>query len=146
MELITKKLEDFKIDIPISWEDITNQISIWDNLSKVELFVFENNKNNHLFLNNLSVVSTTLEKNINLIDFLIDYEKISEEYFTLDNWKKIKIIFLKLKDNRESDIMYVLYTVNNCDKKDFIISINLLEDTSDIIKYKEVLKSFECVK
>jgi hypothetical protein len=28
MELITKKLEDFKIDIPISWEDITNQISI----------------------------------------------------------------------------------------------------------------------
>lgn len=155
--LISQEKTDFSIEIPETWEEISNS---WDVLPtpnewKIELVVSAKTQKSG-FKNNLLILSDALgtfttSKDFSILNNIwasrdyIDYNLLeSKDIKFLDEEISLLYIF-EAKYNLESPKLKFLQTSHICNQtKAFFFTIAIPTSTKDTSKYEDLLKTFKC--
>lgn len=157
--LTNYETNNFSLKVPNNWEIIENKewIIPTPRTGKIEFVVRSKNESNW-FLNNLVILSEDNKEDLDSLYFsnllnnnskkdYFEYKKISEKEFHLKNWKKSKIIIFDARYNDETPKIKFLQTAISCsNKKVYSITLAIDKQIENILKYENILSSFNCKK
>lgn len=147
----------FSIDVPVSWLVIESSGSTLPKPREGNLEVVVTSKEQKdWFINNLIILSKELEETTTSVDFMTKnnpknykwYEEYLEESskdFEFTDWEKTKLYIFNAKYNKDSPKLKFIQTARVCwEKKSFFLTIGLSLNITDIAKYEDIFKSFNC--
>lgn len=155
--LVSKNMKKFSLDIPASWEVLSDNSNIIPTPSnwKIALAVTSKNAKNNIY-NSLVVLNENIKEKISSSDYSIlnnsgskweylSYKEINSKEITFDWWEKSRLYIFSARYNKKTPKLNFLQTWIICWSEDwFFLTIALNSDISDFDKYENILKTFKC--
>lgn len=154
--LIKFENNEFSINIPSTWTIIKNNDNILPKpkVWNIDLAV-SSDELRFWFSNNLLILSQTLNKKINSLDFSIlnnvwssreflEYTKLESKTFDFNNQDKSQIYVFEAKYNTSTPKLKYIQVGKVCINKWYLLTIALSTDIKDNSIYEDILKTFEC--
>ena len=155
--LSTFESSNFLIDIPSSWEIISDKEKILPKPSSWEISLAATSLElTDWFAHNILVLSSWLKEQTTSSDFSIlnniwaekdylNYRKLDSKEFTFNDWEKSMIYEFEAKYNLDTPKLRFLQTAHICNKMEaHFFTVALSSQLRDTSKYETFLKTFKC--
>lgn len=144
----------FNINIPSSWINVESKDIPNPQNGKIEL-ALTSSEISTWFANNMVILSEELKEVTDskwyaITNYLrttwsvLEFIKLNETNFNFIDKDEGKMYTFEAKYNTETPKRKFIQTAKVCDKKAYLITIGISLDITDVSKYENLLKSFEC--